>query len=65
MPGWYDRDLTPMKLGTMPTVALIHGYDRRRLAVGKWIRIKRSEGDKWHRVLVEAVRDDGTVVTSW
>jgi hypothetical protein len=64
MPSWYDRNLTPMKLGTVPHIVLIHGFDRRHLAPGKWIRIKEGEGCKWNRVLVEAIRDDGTVVAS-
>jgi hypothetical protein len=64
MPRWYDRELTPMKLGTMPKVVLIHGADKRRLAAGQWVRIKESEGDKWHSVLVEHIRECGTVVAS-
>lgn len=64
MPSWYDLSLTPMKLGTVPRVVLIHGADKRRMSAGKWIRIKESQGDKWHSVLVEAIRDDGTVVAS-
>ena len=64
MPSWYDLSLTPMKLGTVPHVVLIHGADKRRMSAGKWIRIKESQGDKWHSVLVEAIRDDGTVVAS-
>ena len=62
--SWYDKDLTPMKLGTIPKVVLIHGTDKRNMAAGKWIRIKESEGDVWKRVLVESVREDGTVVAS-
>lgn len=64
MPSWHDRNLTPMKLGTVPKAVLIHGFDKRRMAAGKWIRIKESEGDKWHSVLVEDIRDCGTVVAS-
>lgn len=53
-----------MKLGTIPKVVLVHGADKKKMKAGKWIRIKESEGDKWHQVLVEDVRDDGTVVAS-
>lgn len=62
--SWWDKDLTPMKLGTVPMTVLIHGTDKRSMTPGKWVRIKRSEGDKWLSVLVEAIRDDGTVVAS-
>lgn len=62
--NWYDKDLTPMKLGTIPKVVLIHGSDKKKMEAGKWIRIKEAEGDVWKSVLVEAVRDDGTVVAS-
>ena len=62
---WLSRDdLTPMKLGTIPTLVLIHGSDKRRLIPGKWVRIKEREGGNWDRVLVEHVRPCGTVIAS-
>ena len=54
---WFDRNLTPMKIGTVPHVVLVHGADAKRMNPGVYVRIKESEGDKWHTVLVREVRD--------
>jgi len=62
--GWFSLDLTPMKLGTIPMLVLIHGGDKKRLAAGRWVRIKDSECGKWYKVLVEHIRPCGTVVAS-
>lgn len=61
---WHDRDLTPMKIGTVPCVALIHGTDKKAMRQGSIIRIKECEGDRWHTVMVDEVRPCGTVVAS-
>jgi hypothetical protein len=53
---WLDK-ARPCKLGTVPTLVHLHGSDR--LEVGKRVRIKEREGDRWHRVLVTAVHLDG------
>ncbi len=57
---WFNRDLTPMKIGTVPHTVLVHGSDK-PVMPGKWVRIKETEGDKWHRVLVDRVNPDGHV----
>jgi hypothetical protein len=62
--GWHSNVLTPMKLGTVPCCVLIHGTDRKRMAPGKWIRIKECEGDRWHAVLVTEINETGHVFAS-
>ena len=64
MRDWYGRHLPPATVGTMPAAILIHGSDKRLMQTGRWIRIKEGPGDKWHRVLVEVVNEDGTVLVS-
>jgi hypothetical protein len=61
---WYDRPLTRMKLGTIPALVLVHGADRKRMAAGVSVRIKEREGDRWKRVTVDRVADDGYVFAS-
>lgn len=64
MSDWYGHHLTPAKVGTMPAAILIHGSDKRLMQPGRWIRIKEGPGDKWHRVFVERVFEDGRVLVS-
>ena len=45
------------KLGTMPALVIIHGADE--VIVGRRIRIKESDRDRWHRVRVTKVNPDG------
>ncbi len=45
-----ERKYWLCKLGTVPTIAMVHGADAKRMSIGSWVRIKESEGDKWHRV---------------
>lgn len=45
------------KLGTMPALVLVHGSDT--IEVGKRIRVKESDGDRWHYVLVTRINPDG------
>ena len=59
--GWYERDLVPMKIGTVPHVVLIHGNDKAKVAPRNWVRIKESEGDHWHKVLIDAINPDGHI----
>jgi hypothetical protein len=56
---WFDRDLISCKIGTIPALVLVHGSDKKKLAVGKWIRVKESEGARWTQVYVTEVREDG------
>lgn len=47
----------PAKLGTVPALVIVHGSDP--VEVGRWVRIKERDGDRWHRVRVTGVNDDG------
>ena len=58
---WFSQDLTPIKLGTIPALVLIHGSDKIRLKVGQWIRIKEHQGDKWHKVFIDQINEGGTI----
>ncbi|HUR09641.1 MAG TPA: hypothetical protein VM347_44385 [Nonomuraea sp.] len=44
------RDARPAKLGTIPAIVVVHGADR--VEVGRRVRIKERDGDRWHKVLV-------------
>lgn len=61
---WDWANLTPMKIGTVPSAALIHGTDKKTMAPGKIIRIKECAGGKWTSVMVDGVLPCGTVVAS-
>lgn len=45
------------KIGTMPAMVIVHGSDS--VLPGNWIRVKERAGDRWHRILVEAINEDG------
>lgn len=55
---WLEAAI-PCKLGTVPAVVHVHGSDRKRLAVGTWVRIRERVGAPWQKVLVTRVDGDG------
>lgn len=62
--NWFDNPLTPMKIGTIPALVLVHGTDRERMTPGNWVRVKECEGGKWSRVLIDNINANGDIFAS-
>jgi hypothetical protein len=55
---WLSR-AKPCKIGTMPMLVHVHAGDYKRMAPGKYARVRYAEGGRWERVLVTRVDQDG------
>lgn len=56
---WFYNDLTSCKIGTIPALVLIHKSDK--VQIGSYVRVKECEGDKWHRLLITNINEDGYI----
>lgn len=51
--------LRPCKLGTVPSLVVVHGSDIAKIEPGRYVRVRERDGVPWERVLVRKVNPDG------